>query len=31
LFQPGGTQAAKGEFYGINDFEVVAYIAILPE
>jgi SNF2 family DNA or RNA helicase len=31
LFYPGGTHALKGEFAGINDFEVVAYLVILPE
>ncbi|MEP6494791.1 MAG: helicase-related protein [bacterium] len=31
LFAPGGTHAIKGEFAGINDFEVVAYLAILPQ
>jgi ERCC4-related helicase len=31
LFSPGGTHAVKGEFLGINDFEVVAFLAILPE
>jgi hypothetical protein len=31
LFSPGGTHAMKGEFAGINDFEVVAYLVILPE
>jgi len=31
LFAPGGTYAMKGEFAGINDFEVVSYIVILPE
>lgn len=31
LFSPGGTHAQKGEFAGINDFEVVAWLAILPE
>jgi hypothetical protein len=31
LFSPGGTHAQKGEFAGINDFEVVAYVLILPE
>jgi Helicase conserved C-terminal domain/SNF2-related domain len=31
LFTPGGTHAMKGEFAGINDFEVVAYLVILPE
>ena len=31
LFTPGGTHATKGEFAGINDFEVVAFLVILPE
>lgn len=31
LFTPGGTHAIKGEFAGINDFEVVAYLVVLPE
>ncbi|ACU54320.1 helicase domain protein [Acidimicrobium ferrooxidans DSM 10331] len=31
LFSPGGTHALKGEFAGINDFEVAAYLVILPE
>ncbi|SFM90868.1 helicase-related protein [Halopseudomonas yangmingensis] len=31
LFTPGGTHAIKGEFAGSNDFEVVAFMAILPE
>lgn len=30
LFSPGGTQAARGEFAGTNDFEVVAYLVVLP-
>ena len=30
LFSPGGTNAMKGEFAGINDFEVVAFLVILP-
>ena len=30
LFSPGGTHAMKGEFAGINDFEVVAFLIILP-
>ena len=30
LFQPGGTHALKGEFAGSHDFEVVAYLVILP-
>ena len=31
LFSPGGTHAMKGEFHGSNDFEVVAFLAVLPE
>lgn len=31
LFTPGGTHAKKGEFQGINDFEVVAFLVVLPE
>lgn len=31
LFTPGGTHAIKGEFAGINDFEVIAFMVILPE
>ena len=31
LFLPGGTHAIKGEFAGINDFEVVAFLVVLPE
>lgn len=31
LFSPGGTHAMKGEFAGSNDFEVLAYMVILPE
>ena len=31
LFSPGGTYAMKGEFPGINDFEVAAYLVVLPE
>ncbi|MBQ1557492.1 MAG: SWF/SNF helicase family protein, partial [Pseudomonas sp.] len=30
LFSPGGTHAMKGEFAGSNDFEVLAYMVILP-
>ena len=30
LFSPGGTHALAGEFAGADDFEVVAYLAILP-
>jgi hypothetical protein len=31
LFTPGGTHAMKGEFQGISDFEVVAFLVILSE
>ena len=31
LFSPGGTHAGKGEFAGMNDFEVVAYLMVLPK
>jgi hypothetical protein len=31
LFVPGGTHAAKGEFAGMNDFEVVAFFVVLPD
>lgn len=31
LFTPGGTHIHKGEFAGINDFEVVAFLVVLPE
>jgi hypothetical protein len=31
LFSPGGTHAIKGEFAGINDFEVVAFLVVMPE
>ena len=30
LFSPGGTHALEGEFAGINDFEVIAYLIVLP-
>ncbi|MBX9401008.1 DEAD/DEAH box helicase family protein [Lysobacter sp. BMK333-48F3] len=30
LFTPGGTHAIRGEFAGSGDFEVVAYLAVLP-
>jgi len=30
LFTPGGTHALQGEFAGMNDFEVVAYLVIVP-
>jgi hypothetical protein len=31
LFTPGGTYAMKGEFAGINEFEVIAFLVVLPE
>lgn len=31
LFSPGGTRAMKGEFAGSDDFEVVAFLVVLPE
>jgi len=31
LFVPGGTHARSGEFAGMNDFEVMAFLVILPE
>ncbi len=31
LFSSGGTHALKGEFAGMNDFEVMAYLVVLPE
>ena len=31
LFSTGGTHALKGEFAGMNDFEVMSYLVILPE
>ena len=31
LFTPGGTHAIKGEFAGINDFEVVAFLVVLHD
>ena len=30
LFSPGGTNALKGEFSGVNDFEVMAFLVLLP-
>ncbi len=30
LFSPGGTHALKGEFAGANDFEVMAFMVVLP-
>ena len=31
LFTSGGTHAQKGEFAGSNDFEVVAWLVVLPD
>jgi hypothetical protein len=31
LFSPGGTHAMQGEFLGIDNFEVVAFLVVLPE
>ena len=31
LFSPGGTHIFKGEFQGVNDFEIIGYLVILPE
>jgi len=31
LFSPGGTHPFKGEFAGTTDFEVVAFLTVLPE
>lgn len=31
LFTPGGTHAMKGEFAGSDDFEVVAFLVVLPD
>lgn len=31
LFTPGGTHVLKGEFAGINDFEVIAWLVVLPD
>lgn len=31
LFSPGGTHAMTGEFAGMDDFEVVAFLVVLPE
>jgi hypothetical protein len=31
LFIPGGTHALEGEFAGMNDFEVMAFLVVLPE
>ena len=31
LFEPGGTHVLKGEFAGSNDFEVLAFLVVMPE
>ena len=31
LFTPGGTHAGRGEFAGRDDFEVVAFLVVLPQ
>ncbi len=31
LFTPGGTHALAGEFTGMDDFEVLAFVVVLPE
>jgi hypothetical protein len=31
LFTSGGTHALAGEFAGMDDFEVVAFLVVLPE
>ncbi len=31
LFSPGGTYTMTGEFAGIDDFEVIAFLVVLPE
>lgn len=31
LFSPGGTHALKGEFAGSRDFELMAFIVVVPE
>jgi SNF2 family DNA or RNA helicase len=31
LFSPGGTHAQKGEFAGVDDFEVVAFLVVLAD
>lgn len=31
LFSPGGTHAIKGDFGGTSDFEVVAFLVVLPD
>ena len=31
LFSPGGTHGMAGEFTGVNDFEVVAFVVVLAE
>lgn len=31
LFTPGGTHTGKTDFAGVNDFEVVAFLVVLPQ
>ena len=31
LFTPGGTHALKGEFAGVNDFEVATWVVIVED
>lgn len=31
LFSPGGTHAIQGEFAGMNDFEIVAFLVVFPQ
>ena len=31
LFAAGGTHAIKGEFAGSHDFEVAAFLVVMPE
>lgn len=30
LFSPGGTHAMRGEFAGSGDFEILAFLVVLP-
>ncbi|MFN5944334.1 MAG: helicase-related protein [Phycisphaerae bacterium] len=30
LFKPGGTHVRKGDFAGVNDFEVIAFLVVMP-
>jgi SNF2 family DNA or RNA helicase len=31
LFKPGGTHAVKGEFSGVNEYEVTAFLVVIPQ